>query len=90
MREKGRLRELYRRPLFECVANRLCLRNFSRNVRLIIACVCCLYNILYMLRNVTLRSNYCEMAKIHNLQWQEGKEKKVDELGRERDSRRGQ
>ena len=45
------------RPLFECVANRLRLHDFSRNARLIIARVCCphnIYSIYYIMLHCVL------------------------------------
>ena len=45
----------YRTPLFECVANRLRLCNFSENVFVLVV-------YMYM-RDATLYSNFCEITK---------------------------
>ena len=50
---------VYSKLLFECVANRLHLCNFSGNACLIIERIH-IFCIPYILYNVTLRSNYCD------------------------------
>ena len=45
-------RVVYRRLLFECIANRLCLRDYSENACLIIARVCLVH--IYHIYCITL------------------------------------